>query len=60
MSEQYTREHLKISIVKILQTLGWNTINTSPLEILTDILSNYMVQITKSTNSYANECKYIS
>ncbi|XP_063928432.1 transcription initiation factor TFIID subunit 3 isoform X2 [Zophobas morio] len=55
MSRNYTRDHLKISVVKILQTLGWNSINTTPLEILTDILGNYIGQITRSTNSYANE-----
>lgn len=57
MSRNYTRDHLKISVAKILQTLGWNSINSTPLEILTDILGNYMNQITKSTNNYANECR---
>ncbi|XP_008193456.2 transcription initiation factor TFIID subunit 3 isoform X1 [Tribolium castaneum] len=55
MSRNYTRDHLKISVAKILQTLGWNSINSTPLEILTDILGNYMGQITRNTNSYANE-----
>jgi transcription initiation factor TFIID subunit 3 len=55
MSRNYTRDHLKISVVKILQTLGWNSINSTPLEILTDILGSYISQITRNTNNYANE-----
>lgn len=57
MSAQYTRDHIKISLVKTLQTLGWHSINTTPLEVLTDILSGYIRETCKITNDYANECK---
>lgn len=57
MSRNYTRDQLKIATGKILLTLGWNSINSTPVEILTDILGNYLTQITRTTNSYANECK---
>ncbi|KAK9890208.1 hypothetical protein WA026_010318 [Henosepilachna vigintioctopunctata] len=55
MSSEFTRDHIKISLAKILQTLGCHTINTTPLEILTDILQNYLFQLSKLTNEYANE-----
>ncbi|KAL3289359.1 hypothetical protein HHI36_022795 [Cryptolaemus montrouzieri] len=55
MSAQFTRDHVKITVAKILQTLGWHSINTTPLEILTDILHNYLFQLSKLTNEYANE-----
>ncbi|XP_044765452.1 transcription initiation factor TFIID subunit 3 isoform X2 [Coccinella septempunctata] len=55
MSSQYTREHLKISAAKILQTLGWHSSNSTPLEIITDILHNYIFQLSKVASEYANE-----
>ncbi|XP_049818269.1 transcription initiation factor TFIID subunit 3 isoform X3 [Aethina tumida] len=55
MSAEYTREHLKLAIAKILQTLGWHSIQTTPLEVLADILSQFMSQLTRTTNEYANE-----
>lgn len=55
MSSQYSRDHCKIAVSKILQTIGWHTANSTPLEVLTDILSKYMQQISKTAVDYANE-----
>ncbi|XP_066253840.1 transcription initiation factor TFIID subunit 3 [Euwallacea similis] len=55
MSAEYTRDHCKIAVAKILQTIGWHSINSTPLEVLTDILSSYITQIAKISNDYANE-----
>ncbi|CAH0561863.1 unnamed protein product [Brassicogethes aeneus] len=52
---QYTRDHIKLSVGKILQTLGWHSINSTPLEVLTDVLARFLSQLTKLTNDYANE-----
>lgn len=56
MSAEYTRQHLRIATGKILQTIGWHTANTTPLAVLTDILHEYIFQLSKRTASYANEC----
>ncbi|XP_045482902.1 transcription initiation factor TFIID subunit 3 isoform X2 [Harmonia axyridis] len=58
MSEQFTREHLRISVGKILHTLGWHNSNTTPLEYLTDLLRNYISQLSRVTCEYANEFGY--
>ncbi|KAJ8984227.1 hypothetical protein NQ317_007459 [Molorchus minor] len=55
MSTQYTRDQCKIALCKILQTIGWHSINSTPIEVLTDILGRYLQQITQLTNDYANE-----
>ncbi|KAF5280968.1 hypothetical protein FQR65_LT14906 [Abscondita terminalis] len=54
MSGEYTREQLKVCIAKMCLTIGWHSCLTTTIEILTDILSNYLNQIGKSTNEYAN------
>lgn len=55
MSSTFAREHCKLAVGKILQTIGWNSINSTPLEVLTDLMSDYIKQIAKITNDYANE-----
>lgn len=55
MSSQYSRDHCKMAVAKILQTIGWHTSNSTPLEVLTDILSKYLQQISKISVDYASE-----
>lgn len=59
MAAQYTREHLKVCVAKTCLTIGWHTSMTTPIEILTDILQNYLFQLSKATHEYANGCKDI-
>jgi len=58
MSDKYSRDLLKVSIGKILQVIGWHSINSSPLEILTDLLEKYLKELSTTVNLYANECKF--
>lgn len=55
MSAQFGRDHCKIAVVKILQTIGWHSINSTPLEVLTDLMVQYIRQISKTTNDYTTE-----
>lgn len=55
MTSQYSRDHCKIALAKVLQTIGWHSINSTPLEVLTDILARYIQQISKVANEYSNE-----
>ncbi|KAF5283385.1 hypothetical protein FQA39_LY04761 [Lamprigera yunnana] len=54
MVSEYTREQLKICIAKMCITIGWHSSMTTPLEILTDLISNSIYQIGRATNEYAN------
>ncbi|XP_025833542.1 transcription initiation factor TFIID subunit 3 isoform X2 [Agrilus planipennis] len=55
MASQYSREQIKIAVAKICLTIGWHSVQTTSVEILTDILSHYLLQLGKSTADYANE-----
>ncbi|GJQ67755.1 hypothetical protein Trydic_g21073 [Trypoxylus dichotomus] len=52
---RYSRDMVKVSVARMLQTIGWHSIQSTPLEMLTDILIQYMTQMAKLTNDYANE-----
>lgn len=56
MAAQFTREQIKACVAKMCLTIGWHTSMTTPIEILTDILCNYLFQLGRATNEYANGC----
>lgn len=55
----YTGQVLKAVVAKICQTIGWHSIQTTPLEIMVDISRRYFMEITKLTHAYAVQCKFI-
>lgn len=57
MSE-YTRQVLKVVVAKMCQTIGWHSINSTPLDIMVDILRRYFIELTRLTHSYATQCKF--
>lgn len=44
-------------VAQITQTIGWNSIQTTPLELLTDILHKYLEELTRQTQRYTELCK---
>lgn len=57
-AELYSRENTKIAVGKILTANGWRYVNTTPLEIMTDVLEDYIKKIAAATVKYANECEW--
>ncbi|XP_071140923.1 transcription initiation factor TFIID subunit 3-like isoform X2 [Mytilus edulis] len=55
MSGEYSYQVLKVCVAQICQNLGWNSTQSTPLELLTDILERYLVQVGKVTHRYAEQ-----
>ncbi|KAJ6635527.1 Transcription initiation factor TFIID subunit 3 [Pseudolycoriella hygida] len=53
MSENYTQQVLKVCVAQICQTIGWNSIQTTPLELMSDILNKYIKEIATQTHRYS-------
>lgn len=53
----YIQQLTKVIVAQITQTIGWNSIQTTPLELLTDILHKYMEELTRQTQRYTELCK---
>uniref|UniRef100_A0A146LLZ1 Transcription initiation factor TFIID subunit 3 n=1 Tax=Lygus hesperus TaxID=30085 RepID=A0A146LLZ1_LYGHE len=51
--DDYTRKMIRIAVAQTCLNVGWSTIHSSPLEILTDLLSDYILGLCKRTNNYA-------
>lgn len=56
MSGDYAKSMAKVAVGKILLTLGWHSIQSTPLDVLTEILTSYIVQMGHLTEEYANHC----
>lgn len=54
----YVQQLSKVIVAQITQTIGWNSIQTTPLELLTDILHKYLEEITRQTQRYTELCKH--
>ncbi|CAH1393162.1 unnamed protein product [Nezara viridula] len=53
MVDTYTRHAIRVSVAQICQIIGWTSIHSSPLEILTDILQEYIFNLSKIASNYA-------
>lgn len=59
MKQTYTTQVLRVVVAQICQTIGWQSISASSLEILIDILDRYIKDLCRSTHNYAELCKSI-
>ncbi|XP_044740856.1 transcription initiation factor TFIID subunit 3 isoform X1 [Chrysoperla carnea] len=51
--DQYCKEVLKVVVAQICQTMGWHRIQSTPMEVMTDILSRYLRQMCVLTHKYS-------
>ncbi|BES96632.1 Bromodomain associated [Nesidiocoris tenuis] len=51
--DDYTRKMIQVAVAQTCLNVGWSAIQTSPLEIMTDLLSDYILGLCKRANNYA-------
>jgi histone H3/H4 len=54
----YTHQVLRVTAAQICKRIGWQSITTTSLEILVDILERYLTEICQTTHNYAEHCKF--
>lgn len=57
MNSAYTQQVIKVIVAQVCQTIGWNSIQSTPLELLGDILHKYLEEIAHQTHRYSELCK---
>lgn len=55
MSEAYAREILRRNVAQICQTIGWNGINSMPMDILVHVLEKYIKSLATQANRHAEQ-----
>ncbi|KAK9301978.1 hypothetical protein QLX08_005832 [Tetragonisca angustula] len=53
MSIEYSRCVLRMVVAQICQTIGWHSINSTPLEFMVDLMQEYILRISRLTHQYA-------
>ncbi|XP_076236410.1 TBP-associated factor 3 isoform X3 [Calliopsis andreniformis] len=53
MSTEYSRSVLRMVVAQICQTIGWHSINSTPLEFMVDLMQEYILRISKLTHQYS-------
>ena len=57
MSTDYCRAVLRVAIAQWCQNMGWQAVQATPLEMLTDVLERYIIQMGRITHNYSEQCK---
>jgi len=52
----FTRRNLRSAVAQVCQAIGWNSVHSTPLNILVDVLHNYIVKIGRTSQNYAALC----
>ncbi|RZF33682.1 hypothetical protein LSTR_LSTR007060 [Laodelphax striatellus] len=51
----YGASILRIVVAQMCETVGWNSIHSTPLELLTDVLKRYITELAENTHRYAEQ-----
>lgn len=59
-SQAYTNQVLKVVVARICQTVGFNSVQSTPMDVMIDVLHNYIRELCVLTKDYAEHCKGLS
>uniref|UniRef100_A0A336LPH4 CSON010140 protein n=1 Tax=Culicoides sonorensis TaxID=179676 RepID=A0A336LPH4_CULSO len=52
-NQAYTNQVLKVAVAQICQTIGFNSVQSTPMEVMIDVLHNYIRELCILTKDYA-------
>ncbi|MEE6481619.1 hypothetical protein FKM82_012919 [Ascaphus truei] len=54
MCERYSRAVLRVSVAQICQALGWDSVQLTACELLTDVLHRYLQELSRGCHRYSD------
>lgn len=57
MCESYARSLLRVSVAQICQALGWDAVQLTACDLLSDVLNRYIQQLARVCHRYSELCK---
>ena len=57
MATDYCRGILRVCVAQLCQNLGWHNTQSTPLELLTNVLERYLLELGKVSHRYSEQCK---
>lgn len=58
MCESYARSLLRVSVAQICQALGWDAVQLTACDLLSDVLHRYIQQLARACHRYSELCKW--
>ncbi|XP_067129011.1 transcription initiation factor TFIID subunit 3 isoform X2 [Centruroides vittatus] len=55
MSSQFAQGILRVAVAQICQNIGWHSVQSSPIDLLVDILQRYLLELSKTAHKYCNQ-----
>ncbi|KAF8792217.1 Transcription initiation factor TFIID subunit like protein [Argiope bruennichi] len=52
---EIAKQALKVVVAQICQNIGWHAVQSSPMDILVDVLQRYVLEIAKSVHGYSTQ-----
>ncbi|XP_030072005.1 transcription initiation factor TFIID subunit 3 [Microcaecilia unicolor] len=53
MCESYSRSLLRVSVAQVCQALGWDSVQLTACDLLTDVLQRYLQQLARGCHRYS-------
>lgn len=60
MCDGFNHGALQTAVAQICQSMGWDALQKSTHDLLTDVLQKYLEEIAKSAHGYSQLCKFRS
>ena len=58
MVDSFNRQVLRVAVAQICQSMGWDALQKSTHDTLTDVMQRYVEEIGKVAYSYTQLCMY--
>ena len=58
MCDGFNHAALQLAVAQICQSMGWDGLQKSSHDLLTDVLRHYLEEIAKSAHGYCQQCMY--
>lgn len=59
MCESYSRWLLRVSVAQVCQALGWDSVQLSACDLLTDVLQRYLHALGRGCRRYCELCEWV-
>lgn len=57
MCESYARSLLRVAVAQLCQALGWDAVQLSACELLSDVLERYLQQLARGCHRFSELCE---
>ena len=58
MADNFNRQVLRVAVAQICQSMGWDALQKSTHDTLTDVMQRYLEEIGKVAYSYTQLCEF--